>query len=120
MIAGYTTNDTVCVIDNEGVGQVNFPCSENRTIAVITEHKGIYHENVDGIIGLARIPSSSAPVQSNNQTQFLAGLVNDTRKDGINTFQYLLDVKHMKVHLGDADPKAYINKNLNGFLMFDN
>ena len=86
LIAGYTTNDTVCVIDNEGVGQVNYPCSENRTIAVITEHKGIYHENVDGIIGLGRIPSSSAPDQSNNQTQFLAGLVNDTRKDGINTF----------------------------------
>ena len=120
LLAGYTTNDTVCVIDNEGVGQVNYPCSENRTIAVITEQKGIYHENVDGIIGLGRIPLSSGSAQSNNYTQFLAGLVNDTRKDGINTFQYLLDVKHMKVHLGDADPKSYINKTLNGFLMFDN
>jgi hypothetical protein len=36
-------NPNYSVIDNEGVGQVNYPCSENRTIAVITEHKGIYH-----------------------------------------------------------------------------
>jgi hypothetical protein len=85
LIAGYTTNDTVCIIDNEGVGQVNYPCSDNRTIAVITEQKGIYHENVDGIIGLGRIPFISAGDQ-HNQTQFLAGLVNETRKDGINKF----------------------------------
>ena len=58
LVSGYTVNDTLCVKDNEGVGQVNYPCSENRTIAVITEQKGIYHENVDGIIGLSRIPET--------------------------------------------------------------
>ena len=87
---------------------------------MITDQKGIYHENVDGIIGLGRIPVSSVSDRRNNQTQFLAGLVNSTRIDGINTFQYLLDVKHMKVHLGDAYPKSYINKTLDGFLMFEN
>ena len=34
---GYTTNDTLCIRDNEGVGQVNFPCAPNRTLAVITD-----------------------------------------------------------------------------------
>jgi hypothetical protein len=55
---GYTINETICIRDNEGVGQVNFPCSENRSLSVITDWYGENHENIDGILGLGRISTS--------------------------------------------------------------
>lgn len=72
MINGYSTNDTVCVSDSNGGG--NLKCAKNRLFGVITEQVNFNVTQVDGLLGMGRI----VPGSNDNRTQFVLGLVNET------------------------------------------
>ena len=80
----------MCVHDNLGKdGKGNLKCSEDRKIAVVTESRGYESVEFDGILGIGRLPPDSSYT---NQTQFVAGLVNDTKVDGITHHSVYLDM----------------------------
>jgi hypothetical protein len=54
---GYAANDTVCVSDSSGQG--NLKCAADRKIGVITEMQGMTLPDVDGIIGIGRMYGSN-------------------------------------------------------------
>lgn len=87
---GYTTNDTVCVHDNLGKdGKGNLKCAEDRKIAVVTDTQGYENVEFDGILGIGRLPPDSSYT---DQTQFVAGLVNENKTDGISHHSVYLDM----------------------------
>ena len=115
---GFTTNDTVCVHDNLGKdGKGNLKCAEDRKIAVVTDQRGYEEVEFDGILGIGRLPPDSSYT---NQTQLVAGLVNDTTAYGISHHSVYLDMTHRKLHLGEEDEKSYKNSSLKGFITFKN
>ena len=115
---GYITNETVCGFDNSGnAGKGNPACAEERKIGVITEMEGYVDDNFDGILGIGRIPQDS---KYTNETQFIAGLVNETNKDGIRNHNAYIDVLKSKLHLGEYDTNIFHNTSMKGFLTFKN
>lgn len=70
---------------------------------------------MDGLLGFARGTNLQ-----DNQTEFLYGLVNQTKADGINNHTLFLDLGNSQIHLGDANTGSYKNQTLKGFLMFNN
>lgn len=116
--SGYTTNETVCVFDNNGGGKGNPKCAENRKIAVVRNQTGYENTVFDGIFGLGRIPQGSTYT---NKTQVVAGLVNASNPESpLSQFVTYLDIKNRKLHLGEQDTSSRLNGSLNGFLTFKN
>jgi hypothetical protein len=89
---GYTTNDTVCVQDHlGGDSKGSLKCAEDRKIAVVTDQRGYEDVEFDGILGIGRLPPDSSYT---NQTQFVAGLVDENKTDGISNYSVYLDMSH--------------------------
>ena len=80
IVSGYTVYDKVCTSDSNGQG--NIKCAQNRSINVITEKSGFDSTSVDGILGIGRISKG----KNDNQTQFIAGLVNETDPNLVQNF----------------------------------
>lgn len=91
-------------------------CAPNRVFGVITEQNNFNVTQIDGLLGIGRI----VPGNNDNKTQFIAGLVNETDPNLIQNFTAFIDVRNNKIHLGTAQPGAYVNQTLNGFLNFKN
>jgi hypothetical protein len=114
VLSGYTINDTICVADSNGGG--NLKCAPDRVFGVIRDQKNFNASGIDGILGMGRmIPGDNDP-----RTQFIAGLVNQNDSSLIQNFTAFLDIKNNEIHLGTARTDRYRNKTLNQFLQFVN
>lgn len=94
VINGYMVYDTVCTSDSSGQG--NQKCAQNRSISVITEKSNFDSPLVDGVVGIGRV----SPGKNDNQTQFIAGLVNETDTKLVQNFSSYLDVSSKRLHIG--------------------
>jgi hypothetical protein len=101
---GYTTFDSVCVFDNSGGAKGNPKCAPDRKLAVLTKQEGYDNIAFDGLLGLGRLPN---PSDYDNQTQFFAGLVNASNKDGVAQNTAYLDMANKKVHFGEEDANSH-------------
>lgn len=90
-------------------------CAKNRVFGVITDQKGFAVPEVDGLLGIGREVAG----KGGNQTQFIAGLVNETNSDLIQNFTAYIDVKSNKIHLGSPEQGSF-NSTFKEFLRFEN
>ena len=82
---------------------------------MITEQKNFNVPEADGLLGIGREVNG----QGGNETQFIAGLVNQTNNDLIQNFTAYIDIKSNKIHLGSPEPGSF-NNTFKDFLKFEN